>query len=199
MLFEAIAFAFVEHRFHVSRTTVMGQMLQKLCTGYVDRIANVPDAPYVICKTHDTCEGLSPEDCKYVFVYGDPLDSAASVKRKIESAGLEWFRLHQRHLRGVGDHHDLYKKDVLNYRGQLESWLARKDRRIICIDYDDLWDERERLSNFLGFDVVLPQRLPRQGKPDKTDVDMQLFAELRDLKQLMKKNYGLQNAQVSES
>lgn len=188
MLFEAIGDSLVAHRFHVKPDGFFAKEIKSLSMGYVDRISTLPGEPYVICKTHDTYDHPPKTDDKYVFVYGDPLDSAMSVEQVVEKEGLDWFAQHQYHLKASGGYSDLYDKDVLNYQGQIESWLTKGDRNKFCVDYEDLWGASERLSDFLGFSVKLPARRARLNKPEKK-IDVELFEKLRNFKEEMKRKY----------
>lgn len=190
MLFEAIADSLVAHRFHVDPDGLVAKNIKRMCVGYVDRISTLSKEPCLVCKTHDTYEATPGGKVKYIFVYGDPLDSAMSVEQVVKREGRDWFLQHQFHLRASGSYDDLYDEDVLNYRGQIESWLTQtRNQNVFCVDYEDLWDVRESLSGFLGFNVELPVRRSRLAKPEKK-VNEELFDDLRNLKEQMKKSYG---------
>ena len=189
MLYEAVALSFVAGRFGLGRDTWLARWLAKLSAEFVDRIDEVGKEPYPVCKTHDMYRGPMPPEFKVVFVYGDPLDSAASVQQVVARQGLAWFREHQRHLGAKGSFDDLFRQDVLNYQGQITSWLAQADANVICIDYEDLWLEQARLSAFLGFDVWLPPREERRRKTLPAEMNAILFADLRALRDAMRRSY----------
>lgn len=189
MLFDVIADSMIERRLHLRPTNPFSRAIKKICTGYVYRLNDLPDETSLICKTHDVCENAPTTGFKYIFIYGDPLDSAMSVEQMVRKFGHDWFLSHQKNLRAFGEFSELYEKDVLNYEGQLTSWLPQRSSRILCIDYDDLWSEEGRLSEFVGFSVKLPTRRTRQEKPQKSQINMALFSELRGLKNLLKREY----------
>jgi hypothetical protein len=191
MLFQAIADSLVQTRFGVSPESSIGKLIKRMCMGYVDRIKSLPSETCVVCKTHDTYENPAKMCAKYIFVYGDPLDSAMSVEQVVEKKGQEWFVLHQFHLKANGEYRDLYNKDVLNYQGQLETWLATTDANVLCIEYDELWSKNELLSKFIGFDIILPVRRPRIDKPKKHSVNEKLFDRLRKVKEKLKADYDV--------
>lgn len=189
MLFDAIADGLIAERFRVERDGLAAKLIKRLCTGYLDRISTLPSAPCFVCKTHDTYDPPQKGNHKYVFVYGDPLDSAMSVEQMVKKNGLDWFALHQYHLKANGAYSDLYEEDVLNYHGQIESWLRQaNNENVFCVDYEDLWSARARLSGFLGFNVELPARRPRLDKPER-EINKDLFDKLRGFKEKMKQEY----------
>jgi hypothetical protein len=140
-------------------------------------------------STHDLFVSPPAGHYKYIFVFADPLDSAMSVDKMVEENGESWFRSHQDHLRAVGEYRDLYTRDVLNYEGQLESWLGLRRDDVFCVEYEDLWERTDGLSSFLGFELVLPPRRPRQATPAVERGDLSLFERLRELKESMKSAY----------
>ena len=189
MLFNAVADSLIMHRLHIAPHTPIANFIKRLSTGYVDRIKTLPEKPYLIIKTHDICD-LPPEtNYKYIFVYGDSLESALSVEQMVEKKGQQWFSDHQYHLRAFGDHQDLFQKDVLAYQKQLESWLTQSEPNIVCVYYDELWDKSERFSDLLGFKVQLPPQRQRSKKPYKDNVNEQLFKRLDELRIYLKKEY----------
>lgn len=189
MLFDAIADSMVKHKFHLKPNTIIAKKIKRLCTGYVDRINKLPNEVCHVCKTHDIYEYLPKSNYKFIFIYGDPLDAAMSVAQEFEKKGQEWFTIYQYHLKANGKYSDLYEKDVLNYQEQLKSWLTQRNNNIMCIDYNDLWDEKESLSKFIGFNVDLPARRPRMDKPANNNINKEFFTKLRELKDSLKNDY----------
>lgn len=189
MLVDAVAESLVQHKFHLRSNNSLARIVKNRLMGYVDRIITLPDESCVICKTHDTYDCPPTTEFKYVFVYGDPLDSAKSVEKIVEREGKQWFELHQYHLKASGNYSDLFQVDVLNYQGQIKSWMSFKHRNVICIDYDDLWKKNDLLTDFLGFEVKLPERKLRLPKREIKDINYEFFESLRDLKNDLKQKY----------
>jgi hypothetical protein len=52
----------------------------------------------------------------------------------------------------------------------------QRGRRILCLKYDVLWERRDMLSEFVGFDVPLPPRTSRGVPRSRSD----LVARARD-------------------
>ncbi len=179
MLFDAIADGWCNHR--LGR---LGGLFETVCNrlakGFVERIDSMEYAPYVVCKTHDSIDENPDLRVKYVFVYGDPLESAMSVEQMIRKGGTEWFAKHQYHLRANGSIEDLFRKDVLNYAGQMAAWKKVKDfDNVFCVSFSDLWARENDLSDFLGFEIELPTKRERTQKHRPPEVNMALFDELR--------------------
>lgn len=190
MVFDAIADGLIKHRFsHPSGS--FAKRIRRWCEGFVDSLSDLPKAHCVVCKTHDIFEPPAGLACKYVFIYGDPLDSAISVQQMFEQQGAAWVDQHLRQLKGSGAYEKLYEEDILNYQRQLETWLTSSRDDVICIDYDDLWDEAERLSRFLGFSVSFPARRSRTPKPKPDVVNEELFGRLRETKERLKQHYQI--------
>lgn len=189
MLFESIAESLVSHRFRIKRNSRIAKMIKGLSIAYVDRIENLLAEPALVCKTHDLYSGRWDNNYRFVFIYGDPLESALSVEQAVKDNGKDWFSEHQFHLRARGNYEDLFQKDVLGYQSQLENWLTQTDANIICIDFADLWSKTQGLSDFLGFEVVLPEKRPRRTKPQTSEINEDLFEFLLGVKNRLKTEY----------
>lgn len=190
MLFNAIADGFVKKKFHVNASTTIGYLLKKICIENVNRMDDLVGEVSVICKVHDVYKEIDGGDnYKYIFVYSDPLDAAISVDIIVEKEGIEWFKLHQFHLNANGDYSDLYKKDVLNYENQLRSWMGNANNNVLCVEYEDLWASVDMISEFLGFSIQLPEKRQRKRKTLISDIDHDLFDDLRSVKNRLKKEY----------
>jgi hypothetical protein len=189
MLCDVIRDSMIGQRYDSHHDGALAKRIRRWSYRYVVRLKNLPNEVGYIYKTHDILEVPPADNIKYVFIYGDPLESALSVEQVVEREGLDWFKSHQYHLRGSGEYGELFSKDVLNYRGQLENWLTQERDDVICIDFDDLWIEQDRLSKFLGFKINLPAKQLRKTKPAKEGINQQLFSELRNLKTTLKEKY----------
>lgn len=189
MLYDALTDSLLLSRFGVSQKYRVGRALKRYVAGHVYSLDKLNDSPFVICKTHDLQMNAPKGRYKYIFIYGDPLESALSVEKMVNKAGKLWFYEHQKHLRASGSYADLYDHDVLNYRNQLTGWLNSSRDDLLCMDYEDLWEKRNELSRFVGFEVDLPVRKQRdiKAKPDR--INNKLFDELKKLKEILKENY----------
>ncbi len=179
MLFDAITKAWVRHKLGSRADGILGSFVEESCSGVVPRIADVCRTHFVVNKTHDVFTDVP--GCKFVFVHGDPLDSALSVQAVVRREGMEWFHEHQFHLHAGGKFEDLFDKDVLNFSGQIKSWLNARRPNVFVVAYDSLWEKQQELEAFLGFSICLPERRDRSPKTRPAHINEKLFEELRGL------------------
>ena len=181
MLHNAIASGFIKSRFGGTANYILGTRLTKISKRFTVRIADVHCYPQPIQKTHDLYSEEAAQSVKYVFVYGDPLDSARSVETMVEKYGEDWLKQHLHHLNSSGSLDELYCKDILNFEAQMDSWMNAPRASVLAIKFDDLWNKASEISQFVGFDVTLPAREERSKKPDLRQHDEELFSRLRRL------------------
>ena len=78
---------------------------------------------------------------------------------------------------------ELFDKDVLNYDGQIKSWMSKKyNNDVLCIAYEELWDKVDAISKFLGFKVELPKKHNRISKEFPPKLNKQLFNDLNRIR-----------------
>lgn len=160
-------------------------ILERQFGGFVARLAEDKDFP-PIAKTHDLFPEGRTTETRYIFVHSDPLDSALSVERKVSQSGLGWFARHQHNLRVPEEergYHDLFTKDVLNYKRQLLSWMKQPCPPVLAIAYEDLWDQISAIEKFTGIRIRLPKRRKRGEKNKPSNISNSLFSELRELRE----------------
>ncbi|HEY0720249.1 MAG TPA: hypothetical protein VGE50_03245 [Gammaproteobacteria bacterium] len=183
MLFEAITRSYIQHRFHLNSTSYIGDKLAKLASNYCDRLADIRKTNAAVIKTHALWDGCAEPGVKYLFVHGDPLDSALSVAGMVDKLGEDWFKEHLYHLESKGGELvDLFQSDVLNYENEIVSWSGAKDDAVLCVAYEQLWEMVSKISEHVGFDVRLPEFIPRPVKASKVAVNQPLFDELRRIR-----------------
>ena len=182
MLFEAIARSLIEARYPRLNHGPGHRLLAASTSGFVDRLSQVAHEPWPVLKTHDPFDSRYAGDARYLFIYGDPLEAALSVKKVVERDGHQWFSDHLNHLRGEGSYQELFTKDVLNYEQQLLSWQNADPETVLLLPYDKLWENQPRLVGFLGFVVQLPERCVRAEKAMPDLMDSELFERLRGVK-----------------
>ena len=103
--------------------------------------------------------------------------------------GHSWFEQHQYHLKASGSYKELFDKDVLNYKGQIKSWMLKKHNNdLLCIAYEELWDKVDAISEFLGFKVELPKKHGRISKALPSKLNEQLFSDLNHIRNKYYKN-----------
>lgn len=179
MLFDAITKGWVRHKLGSRAEGFLGSFVEQSCSGVVSRMADVSRSHFVVNKTHDVFTDVP--DCKFVFVHGDPLESALSVQTMVQREGIEWFHEHQFHLRASGNFEDLFSRDVLNYAGQIKSWLSARRPNVLVVAYETLWEKQHDLEAFLGFSIRMPEKRDRSPKTRPAHINAKLFEELRNL------------------
>lgn len=119
-------------------------------------------APNKVHKTHALPTEL-PDDFngRVVFVFGLASDAALSVVSCKHRYGDDWISKHFRHLRAVGSFEELGQRDVLRFEEQIDGWTTLTGQDVLALRYDSLWDNVDVLSEFLGFEVKLPEQRPR--------------------------------------
>jgi len=182
MLFNSIIESYIENQCKISLKSKSGGFLLNNCSLYLDRLEDLDNFSYAIYKTHDQWNSTFSDRAKYIFLHSDPYESAQSVEKKVNKDGLDWFIEHQKHLRAFGDFNDIYKGDVLNYRGQIKSWLDKKQKNVLCIAYEDIWSHIGEISMFVGFDVNLPEYKERSILEKYNKINLEFFSDLQKLR-----------------
>jgi hypothetical protein len=130
-----------------------------------------------VYKTHDFPDDLAfDRPMRILFLFGRPSDVVLSVLRCRETEGEAWIADHLRHMHSSGRIDEILDRDVLRIEEQIDAWFALRGADILCLKYDALWERRDMLSDFVGFDVALPARKAR----DVVDLDADLVARVRD-------------------
>ncbi|MBW2664637.1 MAG: sulfotransferase domain-containing protein [Deltaproteobacteria bacterium] len=183
MLYDAIAQSWV-----ASRCCLLSSYAKNILSQSIKdeawRLENKEFINGIVYKTHDLCpENVDKlKNVKILYVYGDPLDSALSVDKIIEKEGDIWLDEHLFHLKGKGVRNDLFKKDILNYKKQMTTWKNVKSNNVFIIRYDDIWNQVEEVSRFLGFKLNISDRRERVEKNILgLSINQQIFNELRSL------------------
>lgn len=191
MVFNSVARSLIRHRFRLDPDRGVGRNLWRVCAGFAPRLADL-NTPYpLVAKTHDLYEDPpADKDTRFIFVHGDPLESALSVRRRVDQFGESWFRQHQLHLRAEGDLSNIFQEDVLNYEAQMRSWLLCDDPRVFCVELDALWDYQDALSSHIGFTLELEPRRTRSEKSEAVSVNHALFERLRALSEELSSKKG---------
>lgn len=153
--------------------------LSRFAVEYLNRLSGIDDSCAPILKTHDLYSQEFRGKGRYVFIFGDPFESALSVSNMGALHGDVWIEEHIYHLCGHGSVDEIFECDVLNYETQVRSWQKAKCAYIV--HYDELWRQRDSLSEFLGIDLRLPARRPRVAKCPVSIYNKQLFERLKQV------------------
>ncbi len=143
----------------------------------------------VVYKTHDYPNILEGSgNVRAIFLFGSALDAALSAYAQKELRGEEWIKSHFDHLRRPYRHDALLSEDVLGFRDQCIAWMAFEKAPVLCLRYEGLWNSAEKISEFCGVSVELPERRPRAPKeiaPDVLEAAKAVYDPLdRDLEKL---------------
>ena len=158
--------------------SILPKLGRRFLTGYEDRLSDIDLGSSLIIKTHSLPSGKH-NNCKVVFIFGDPLDSVLSAKEMEKKFGQKWFEEHIFHLESNSNTNDWLEHDVLNFESQLETWQLADSALII--HYDDIWKYKNYISEFLGFELFLPTRKNRSKKQYSSLIDITLYKKLRNI------------------
>ena len=189
MLFDAIKYSYLTHlianKSNFFLNLIPFEFLFKLSGSFLVELKDLIVNTSLVVKTHSLyIEGLD-ENIRYLFVFGDPFESALSVLEQFDKKGFKWVNQHLLHLNSSDSIDNLFVADVLQYEAQLASWL---DSSAYCVHYEDIWYLRESISRYLGFALILPVRRDRSIKKTYSGtIDWGLFEHLRLLEQHAKK------------
>ncbi len=128
--------------------------------------------PGVVYKSHrypNVLEGR--ERVRAVFLFGSTMDAALSVHAQKSLRGEGWVKQHFEHLQRPYRYDALLSEDVLGFREQCIAWMGYQKAPVLCMRYEGLWDNQDKLSKFCGLDISLPPRRER----DKKQVDATLL------------------------
>lgn len=133
--------------------------------------------PGRVYKTHDFPYDLALDrPMRILFLFGRPSDVVLSVLRCRATEGEAWVADHLRHMHSDGGLDMIFERDVLRLEEQIDAWFALRGADVLCLKYDALWERRDMLGDFVGFDVALPPRRDRETG----DLDPDLVARVRD-------------------
>ena len=190
MVFNAVVDGLIRNKFGHTYMKLLGSVTRRFVSVYLKNLSEIINSHFIVYKNHEPYFGKYNDLDRhiYIFIYGDPLDSAMSVDSVVQKKGVNWFYRHQENLCGKGSYEDLYKEDVLNYENIINSWINATESNILCIDYDDLWKDENVISDFVGFDVRLPTKVERAKKIKRT-INEDLFDKLKKKKISLKSQY----------
>ncbi len=139
-----------------------GRWLRKVARAEAWDLTENRLAPNKIYKTHALPSELPGNfSGRVVFVFGRASDAALSVVSCKNRYGDDWISKHFQHLRAIGSFEELGQRDVLRFEEQVDGWTTLTGQDMLALRYDRLWDNVDILSEFLGFDIKLPEQRPR--------------------------------------
>lgn len=115
---------------------------------------------------------------RVVYMFGDPVNAAASAIRVTHAKGSGWLEEHCRHLRVEPvTVDDLVYRDGLRLEAHFDAWLNQRSWRVAMVRYETLPEQLGALERFLGFPLSLPEWRPRQAS---TQLDGHTASRLSD-------------------
>lgn len=183
MLTISITQSLIEQRFKVAPLWVKRWLVPR-SNVFISRLSASRLQSFPVIKTHDLRDNAGIQ-AKYIFVYGDPLESALSAHDMGKKIGVTWTDEHIYNLHGHGTPFEILDRDVLNYEGQLKSWGSAED--VFIVHFEDLWNKTAELSAFVGFPVQLPQKRDRTVKNNLQPYNKELFSRLKNLEGALRK------------
>ncbi len=125
----------------------------------------------VVYKTHaypDLLEGQA--NVRAIFLFGSAVETALSVHAQKTLRGEGWVKRHFDHLRRPYDYENLLKSDVLGLRDQCIAWMGAETHPVLCLRYEGLWENTDRISEFCGLNIRLPVKRRRTRKDIAPDL-----------------------------
>jgi hypothetical protein len=183
LLFRSIVDGVIAQRFGGAwkrLPSLVSSYIHNRAGSFLARLDDIEQNPHRVLKTHDLYDARHAGKAKFIFVYGDPLESARSVAKMVDEHGRIWLEEHLFHLSAKGDYEDLFRCDLLNFGEQMRAWSRADPNDVFIVSFDELWDAIPAISAFVGFDINLPVRKPRAPKPSSPEIDEGIFSRLRN-------------------
>lgn len=121
----------------------------------------------IIYKSHDyPPSNHSNGHIKMIYTFADPLDVILSLIRLFNERGEDWIKLHYEHLGAsyTNNFGNIINEDQLNLEVHLEKWLNETRFPIAFIRYENMWENQDKISKYLGFEIQLPVYKKRKSK-----------------------------------
>ena len=161
MLSKSIARSLVKSRFFYLPCFIQNH-ISKLALIFCAKIDNnMGRHGCPIIKSHDLYSEKITASYKFIFTFDDRLATVISAANQGKKHGSIWIEKHTFHLQGRGHPYELFEKDIFNYEQQMISW---KKAPGLSIHYSAIWDNKNKISSYLGFPLYLPKKLPRQSQ-----------------------------------
>lgn len=149
-----------------------GRVARKIVRGEAWRLDRDPVGRHRCYKSHDYPTPSLRRDARVLYVFGDPVDATHSVAQRVDSLGHEWLEEHCRHLRVEPfSPETLFERDALRIKDHLQSWLEQDHVAAAFVRYEAMWDHLQEVSDFVGFEVILPPKRQRTSGAVKLGPD----------------------------
>ena len=130
-----------------------------------------------VYKTH-LYPGIYPKKCKILFTFGRPLDIILSVINRVEQ-DPSWGTAHFKNFNADWSNFNLIlQKDVLNLEKMFDCFYKKQTCDIICLRYETLWENQNTISEFLGWNLKLPEKKERKSSKIKNKLDKNILKKI---------------------
>lgn len=118
-----------------------------------------------IHKTHDyPPKSIEIEGAKFIYVYADPYEVVYSTIRKSREEGQEWIREHAKHMKSeICSVEEIIKADALGLENNFDAWRNISSKNVMILNYENIWNRRGEISEFVGYDVEIPKKKERRS------------------------------------
>lgn len=159
-----------------------------LVTDYAWDLSNCQLHSGVVYKTHALADEMPAiATARAIFVFTRPSDAVISLFSCSHRYGAEWIDRHLSHLRATGPLEDAMERDVLRIEEQIFGWLTCDSAPVLGLRYEAIWQYTDKISEFVGFPVHLPDRRSRNSP---ALVDNQLRYRIADTYRDLDKRVG---------
>ncbi len=117
-----------------------------------------------VYKTHYPETDVNVCD-KAIFLFGDVIKSVISYRKR------RWDINSMRNCQCYKDLKDidLYKRDDCNFEKIFDSWTNPIKHEVLAIKYSNIWNCKDKIKEFVGWDFILPTK--RNRLTNYVDVD----------------------------
>ena len=103
-----------------------------------------------------------PSNCKVVFTFGNPMDIVMSVIKK--SRDPSWGPAHYKNMAADWNRNNtILSEDVLNLEKMFDAFYQPQTCDTLCVRYETMWHNEDKISEFLGFEFNLPNKKERDA------------------------------------
>jgi hypothetical protein len=120
----------------------------------------VDDGVNYLIKTHDFYRGAS-ENTKVIYLFGSPYDVVNSFIAQPDQFKIDGFKNFGNNQEYVSDDASLISKDGMGLEWNFLSWQV-KGKGILFVHYDVLFESSKEISEFIGYNILLPKRVDRK-------------------------------------
>lgn len=124
-----------------------------------------------IYKTHDyPPQNKINTNCSVIYIFADPVNVVLSLMKIFEELESDkWMREHFEHLKSkyIEDFYSIIDHDTLHLEDHLDSWLAETKLPVAFVRYENLWDNQDKLAEFLDIPLKLPPYKERNAQKDQ--------------------------------